>query len=60
MANQTLELEEWNGDGSFTLEQMAKMIPTLQKKYGKRAIVWFDAGFNNIEVKIHPTKKVKE
>lgn len=42
------------------LEDLVKLLPNLQKKYGKKAQLIFDAGANNISVLVMPTKKVKE
>ncbi len=53
-------LGEWCGDDPVSLEDLTKLIPQLQKKFGKRAIVRFDAGYNNVSVVIKPTKKVKK
>jgi len=54
-----METSEWYGDNPISLEDLKNLIPQLQKKYGKRAIVRFDAGYNNVSVMVKPTKKVK-
>lgn len=54
-----LDREELDGDGQIRLDQLAKLIPTLQKRYGARAVIVFDAGYNNVSVKCYPTKEQK-
>lgn len=51
--------EGWDGNTDITLEELAKIIPRLQKKYGKHAILCMDAGYNNVSALIKPTKKLK-
>ena len=54
-----IDCPEIYGDGLITLEELAKLVPVMQKKYGKRAVLCFDAGWNNVESTIIPSKKVK-
>ena len=55
-----IDCKELDGDGIWRLDQLLLLIPQLQKKYGKNNLIRFDAGYNNVQVKITPTKKVKE
>jgi hypothetical protein len=52
-----VDCEEWNGDDSISLSQLAKLIPVLQEKYGVKSRVRFDAGYNNVSVMITPTSR---
>ncbi len=52
-------LTEWNWNECISLEQLKQLIPILQKKYGKRAVIRFDAGFNNVSAIIYRTKGKK-
>lgn len=53
-------LPEIDGGGHLVLSDLLKLIPELQKKYGKHAYIFFDAVYNNVQVMIQPTKKLKE
>ena len=57
MLENEMNLTEIVGDNRITLEELRLLIPKLQKKYGKRATIRFDAGYNNVQVVVAPTKK---
>lgn len=48
---------EWIGDDAISLSELERLIPILKQKYGSKAVVYFDAGVNNVEVRIITTKK---
>ena len=50
--------EGYEGD-YIRLDELAKLIPIWQKKYGKTATLVHDAGYNSVSAEIHPTKKQK-
>lgn len=50
-------VNEINGDSKIKLSKLYDLIPVLQKKYGKHAEIEFDAGYNNVQVIVYPTKK---
>lgn len=54
-----LYCHEISGDGQYTLSELLKLIPLLQKKYGQNARISWDAGYNNVSTKILPSKTVK-
>lgn len=54
-----MDLTEIDGDDPITLQELADLIPILQKKYGKHVVIRFDAGYNNVSVMVEPTKKQK-
>lgn len=41
------------------LADLEKLLPTLKVKYGAKAVLLFDAGYNNISVDVVPSKKIK-
>lgn len=49
--------DKFDGDGPITLQELLLKIPELQKKYGKYAVIRFDAGYNNVNIVVKPTKK---
>lgn len=52
------EMED--GNAPITLQELLNLIPTLQNKYGKNAVLRFNAGYNNVSVLITPEEpKVK-
>ncbi|RJQ25719.1 hypothetical protein C4577_04975 [Candidatus Parcubacteria bacterium] len=53
-------LPEWDGDKIMSLEDIRLLVIQLQAKYGKRALIEFDAGYNNVITHISPTKKHKK
>lgn len=54
-----ISLDEWDADGEMKLSDLEKLIVQWKKKYGANAIITFDAGYNNVEAEITPSKKVK-
>lgn len=54
-----IRVPEWSADSISTLNQLSKLIVKLQKKYGKNALVDFDAGANSVLVLIRPSKRIK-
>lgn len=54
-----VDVKEFDGDGTIKLSALYELIPKLQKKYGKHAELEFDAGYNNVQVIVYPTKKEK-
>jgi hypothetical protein len=55
-----LTSRELDVDDGITLSELLKIIPRLQSKYGIHAKISFNAGYNNVMVKIKPTKKVRQ
>jgi hypothetical protein len=53
----SVDLNEIDGDGQISLEELRLLIPKLQEKYGKDALVSFDAGYNNVSAMILPKKE---
>lgn len=54
-----LEDEELSNHCSYSLSELLEVIPKLQKKYGKHAILSFDAGYYNVWPTIIPSKRIK-
>lgn len=44
---------------NLTLSELAERLPTLMERFGKHAVIEFDAGYNNVSAYTHPTKKQK-
>jgi hypothetical protein len=53
---QAIDCKEWDGDEDIPLDRLAQLIPELQHRYGKKALVRLNAGANNVQVEILPTK----
>ncbi len=49
-----IDCSDWRGDYPFRLDHLAELINTLRTKYGDAAAIRFDAGYNNITVRIAP------
>ena len=41
--------DEIDGDGVISLKELEILIPKLKEKYGTEAVIWFDAGYNNVQ-----------
>lgn len=52
-------LDELDADKPIKLRDLIALLEGAITKYGKEAIVKFDAGHNNIDVKIQPSKSGK-
>lgn len=57
MKHEWSNLPEWVVDNAVSLVDLAELISNLQRKYGKRSLIEFTAGANNITVLIAPSKK---
>jgi hypothetical protein len=53
-----LTSRELDVDNGITLSKLLKIIPSLQSKYGIHAKISFSAGYNNVMLRIKPTKTV--
>jgi len=42
------QLQDFKG----TLEELSRIINFLKEEYGEKSLVWFDAGYNNVDVVI--------
>lgn len=49
--------EIWDVDIPIRLDKLVEKIQQLQEKYGKRALLILDAGYNNVCIRIKPSKK---
>ena len=47
-------------DRDWPIGELVRYLIDVQLKYGKGATVRFDAGHNNVEMFVTPSKKVKE
>jgi len=45
------------GASDHQLNDLIAELEKLKKKYGAKTIISFDAGYNNVEILIHPSKK---
>ncbi len=52
--------DEIDGDKPISLSKLSELIKILQEKYGKHAVLRFDAGYNNVEVMIRPAKETND
>lgn len=48
---------DWSS--GLRLDQLQSLIEKMQRKYGKRATIRFDAGYNSVTAVVEPTKKQK-
>lgn len=51
---------EWDGDSNISIKNLEKLLLSLKKKYGANAHIAFDAGHNNVQVMIQPSKSQEE
>lgn len=57
-----VDLPDICGDVGIALNVLEEILPRLMEKYGKHAVMIFDAGANNVQVQMIPTRaqKVRE
>lgn len=51
-----LKQDEFDGDAAYTLSEVRTRVAALIKKYGTRARLRFDAGYNNVSAVIQPAR----
>ncbi len=49
-----IDCDEFDGDRQISLIELKNLIAILQEKYGENAKLRFDAGYNNVIVRIQP------
>lgn len=49
-----MDFEEIDGDGSYTITELIGILDRAKRKYGGSSELRFDAGHNNVQVRIAP------
>jgi hypothetical protein len=52
-----LYIDTLDGDEKHKISDFIERLQELQKKYGMKSKIYFDAGHNNVSVMVEPSRK---